>query len=350
MADQQATISDYTIGVKIGSGGFGQVHRARDNWTGEVVAIKKCHKNHLIQKKIPHLVKRERHALALMDHHFIIRLHEAFQDKLTLYLVFDYIRNGTLKDKLDMFYNFKNEVTRFYSAEIIMALEYLRKKDIIHRDIKLANILLDEKFHIKLCDFGMSVVIDKEDRYKKHHRLISLGTPGHHAPETLNFCAATFGTDLWGLGCVIYECHTGLLAFPPGPKCDAEIRKGRYRRFPEGSDPSVMDLVHKLLTVNPTKRLGHDNLNKLKTHFFYGTEDVDKWEVLHLLTPPPFDPEVNTADWKNGLFDASRGCYPRKEDPPALMDWDLDVARDEMLNSTRTAAPPKKKCCVQKSE
>lgn len=100
--------------------------------------------------------KSERKILADMDNNFIIKLHFAFQSSNYLYLVMDFMQGGELFYLLRKAYKFNEEFTRFYVAEIILALEYLHSKGIIYRDLKPENVLLNNDGNIKLCDFGLS--------------------------------------------------------------------------------------------------------------------------------------------------------------------------------------------------
>ena len=96
--------------------------------------------------------------LSILNHPFIIKLHSTFQDKKKLYFILQYCPNRDFSDFIRNRGKLTKELTKFYAAEIVSALEYMEKKGVYHRDLKPENILLDEKMHLKICDFSTAVV------------------------------------------------------------------------------------------------------------------------------------------------------------------------------------------------
>lgn len=336
LEQEKKDVRGYHTECRIGAGSFGVVYLAKDTYTGIPYAIKHCYKHKAEKVGTSHHVMRERRVLSRLDHQFIIKLYEAFQDRFTIYLVIEYAPNGNLLEKFQEYGVFRNDVIRFYTAEIIMALEYLRKQKIVHRNLIMENVLLDKDFHIKISDFGLSVVLEAHYEEASLKNVINfpwktnsevIGTAGYYAPEVIDKGPVSFGTDLWCLGCMMYEFHTGMMAFDEGQNNWTYVRAGRHRRFPDGSDPAIVDLVSKLLIPDPGERIGVDDLVWLKNHQFYGTDDPGDWDLLHTLPPPPFDPaDEADLDLVFGASDEDK-CYlgasqPEIYPPPEVIDWD----------------------------
>ena len=150
-------------------------------------------------------------------------------------------------------------MAKFYFAEIVIGLEYLHSKNVVYRDLKPENVLIDIDGHIKLADFGLA----KE--MKQHERTFSFcGSPEYMCPEILNWEGHDFKVDIYTLGAVLYEMLTGL---PP----HYTNNKGEMTRrileaelnFPEHLNRDVVDLMSSLLSRNPKKRL---NFHEIKNH------------------------------------------------------------------------------------
>ena len=153
---QKMDKSNFTWVKTLGVGAFGEVALARKNDTGEIFAIKTLKKEEVVKKKQVAHVKAERDILASADCPWIPRLLYAFHDKDHLYFVTEYVPGGDLMSLLIKMEIFKEDFGKFYTAELVLALEYVHGElGYIHRDIKPDNILIDSRGHIKLADFGL---------------------------------------------------------------------------------------------------------------------------------------------------------------------------------------------------
>ncbi|CAG8768468.1 18312_t:CDS:2, partial [Gigaspora rosea] len=170
-------------------------------------------------------------------------------------------QGARLRKKSNSAGRFTTDMTRFYAAEIVLAIEYLHSKDIIYRDLKPENLLLDCRGHVKITDFGFAKRI--EDR-----TWTLCGTPEYLAPEIIQSKGHGKPVDWWALGILIFEMLAGYPPFfddnPFG--IYEKILAGKIA-FPSHFDPNAKDLIKRLLTSDRTKRLG--NLRG-------GSEDVKK--------------------------------------------------------------------------
>lgn len=140
----------------IGKGSYGKVYHVVRKDTGEKYAMKVINK--LKMKKLKQLKKInvERHIMEGLDHPFIMRLDWFFEDQSKACFIMEYMQYGDLLDLMKRFDKFNDEVTAFYAAEIILAIEHLHSQNIVFRDLKPQNILIDDDGHIKLIDFGLA--------------------------------------------------------------------------------------------------------------------------------------------------------------------------------------------------
>lgn len=134
-----------------------------------------------------------------------------------------YAKNGDMLPYINKVGSFDAACTRFYSGEILLALEHLHDLNIMHRDLKPENILLDENMHIKVADFGCSKILEQQDdvqdksiKNESNPRQRSnsfVGTAQYVSPELLTEKTITASSDLWALGCIIYQMIAGLPPF-----------------------------------------------------------------------------------------------------------------------------------------
>ncbi|XP_041061814.1 3-phosphoinositide-dependent protein kinase 1-like [Carcharodon carcharias] len=276
---------DFKFGKILGEGSFSTVVLAREQATGKEYAIKILEKRHIIKEnKVPY-VTRERDIMSRLDHPFFVKLYFTFQDDEKLYFGLSYAKNGELLKYIRKQGSFDENCTRFYSAEIVSALEYLHEIGIIHRDLKPENILLSEDMHIRITDFGTAKVLSSDSTQARANSFV--GTAQYVSPELLTEKSACKSSDLWALGCIIYQLVAGLPPFRAGNEylIFQKIIKLEYE-FPEKFFPKAKDLVQQLLVFEHTKRLGCEELGGyglLKAHPFF--EPV-AWENLHLQIPP----------------------------------------------------------------
>lgn len=293
---KKKTVEDFSIGDEIGQGSYSTVYLANEKSNGKVYAIKVLDKKHIIKEKKVKYVNIEKNVLNKVNHPLIIKLYYTFQDSSSLYFVLDFAKNGELLDFIKKNSSFDEASTKFYAAEILLAIEYLHNLNIIHRDIKPENILMDENMHIKLTDFGTAKMLDEEkseDGQPAERANSFVGTAEYVSPELLKEKSACKASDLWALGCIIYQLLAGRPPFKGGNEYQTfqKITKLEYS-FPDGFPALAKDLVSKLLVLNPTERLGsgEKGIDEIKKHPFF--DGID-WSSLTSQTPPKIQPNLS---------------------------------------------------------
>ena len=328
---EKQSIYDYKSLKIIGRGAFGEVHVCKNLKNGEIVAIKKMKKEELLAKNQILHIKHEQLFMSRIKSPYIVDLKASFQDDNFLYLIMEYLPGGDLMNLLIKKDIFTEEESRFYLAELILAIEYIHSLDCIHRDIKPDNILIGKDGHIKLTDFGLAKISDKiyTYNYLDKHEITDLkpeeltheknyscvGTAYYVAPEVLNKKGYGQEIDWWSAGVIFYEMLVGYAPFcsKTTPEvCNKILNWRKYLKIPQKTKVSdeARDLIFKMIE-DPNKRLGYNGSEEIKKHPFF--KDFD-WENIRELKAP-FIPEIKN-DYDTSYFDV----YEEKEPfhPPKL--------------------------------
>ena len=286
----QMSIKDYDILKVIGRGAFGEVALVKLKKTQRVFAMKIMHKWQLVHKADTACFREERDILVHGNHDWITKLYYAFHDDKSLYLVMEYYVGGDLLTLLARHeYNIPEPTVRFYSAEIIMAIDSLHELGYVHRDIKPDNILIDKFGHIRLGDFGSCLKMDARGFVTSK---VAVGTPDYISPEILRGMEDNrprYGKecDWWSLGIVIYEMFCGDTAFYAESLLETYSKIMNHASnlvFPEQlEDKANACLLLKGLICDREHRLGRNGIAEFKSHPFY--EGID-WENLKNTRPP----------------------------------------------------------------
>lgn len=284
------SIDDFDLLKVIGKGSFGKVMQVRKKDTQKVYALKALRKAYIVSKSEVTHTLAERTVLARVDCPFIVPLKFSFQSPEKLYLVLAFINGGELFYHLQKEGRFDLSRSRFYTAELLCALETLHSLDVIYRDLKPENILLDYQGHIALCDFGLCKLNmkdkDKTDTF--------CGTPEYLAPELLLGQGYSKVVDWWTLGVLLYEMLTGL-----PPYYDEDVPKMYKKilqeplRFPDGFDRDAKDLLIGLLSRDPKRRLGYNGAHEIKKHPFFSQMSWKRLLIKGYI--PPYKPPVTSA-------------------------------------------------------
>jgi serine/threonine protein kinase len=308
----EADTSQIEVLRVLGTGAFGTVYLVRKKGgadDGRLYAMKVLEKASVIQEDVTEDAVIERRVLEAVRHHpFLITLHYVFQTDFKLYLVLDYMAGGNL---LTISYDrmFTQDEVRFYISEIILALEHLHKLGIMHRDVKLENILLASDGHAVLSDFGLSRMFLPDEGRQAHSMC---GTTGYMAPEVIETTADGYdmAVDWWSLGIVTHELLTGV---PPFETRIVETNKEKLNRITELSSDAA-DFISKLLVKDPRKRLGAGtgDAEELKRHPFL--KGINWSDLAQKKISPPFVPpktnELDVSNFKDEFTQSSSADLP----------------------------------------
>mmetsp|Transcript_21154 Transcript_21154/g.48564 ORF Transcript_21154/g.48564 Transcript_21154/m.48564 type:complete len:366 (-) Transcript_21154:126-1223(-) len=283
---------DFDLRSTVGTGTFGRVRvvKVKGSEDRTPLALKILKKSEVLRLKQVEHVKSETKILAMIEHPFIVNLLTTFQDEKRLFLVLEFVNGGELFSHLRKEGRLPNDDARFYAGEITLAFQYLHDKNIIYRDLKPENLLLDCEGQIKITDFGFAKVV--EDR-----TWTLCGTPEYLAPEIIQSKGHGRAVDWWALGVLIFEMLAG---YPPFYD---ESPFGIYQKvlagridFPRHMDVKAKDLVKRLLTHDRAKRFGclKNGAEDIKKHKW--NKDVHWGQLLNRQLMPSFLPPVKAPD------------------------------------------------------
>eukprot|EP01087_Luapelamoeba_hula_P001133 TRINITY_DN1087_c0_g1_i1.p1 TRINITY_DN1087_c0_g1~~TRINITY_DN1087_c0_g1_i1.p1 ORF type:complete len:332 (-),score=57.99 TRINITY_DN1087_c0_g1_i1:67-1062(-) len=268
-------VTDFDKIRTLGTGTFGRVHLVKHKETGDFYALKVLKKLEVVRLKQVEHVKSEKQILASISFPFIVRLFKTFQDEANLYMLMEYAMGGEVFGHLRRAGRFSEETACHYAAEVALTLEHLHSRDVLYRDLKPENLLLDRDGHLKLCDFGFAKHV--EDR-----TWTLCGTPEYLAPEIIQSKGHSKAVDWWALGILLFEMLAG---YPPfydeNPFGVYEKILANRPHFPSHFSKEARDLIKKLLASDRTRRLGNlkGGSEDVKKHKFFRNID---WEALPL--------------------------------------------------------------------
>ncbi|KAL4486491.1 hypothetical protein ABPG72_018445 [Tetrahymena utriculariae] len=255
-------VGDYIFIKQIGSGAYSTVHQGSNNQIHQKVAIKMI-PNSKLNDTVYQRVISEIKILTSLNHPNIVKIIDFKKTSQNYYLIFEFCSNGDLENYIKKHYEGKlNEsLCQQVIFQVREAFKKLTHHKIVHRDLKLANILVDEKFTIKIADFGFAKHNQDDDLLKS-----TLGTPITMAPEILNGKQYNEKCDIWSLGVIIYQMVFGKPPFMPAKGTGInglirEIQKEKFD-FPEQIPISdeLKNLLRRMLTVDPQNRLNFKEL------------------------------------------------------------------------------------------
>ena len=246
-----SSINEFTLGEELGEGAIASVFFATHNPTGKTYAVKDVEITTLSEQDFEN-VEKELEIHSQLSHPYIIKMHDFFKENGHVYIVLDLAKNGNLfkhltkNNPLD-----SNDIGRFWT-QTAKAIQYLHSKQILMRDLKPENLLLDENMNIKVCDFGWATKMDDYE-YKK----LQGGTFAYMSPETLEGKEQGPGSDVWSLGILLFELYHNREPFTPGDNCEEQLYFLKIGRvvYKMGLDRIVSDIIEKLLKKDATKRI-----------------------------------------------------------------------------------------------
>ncbi|XP_051552201.1 serine/threonine-protein kinase N2 isoform X1 [Myxocyprinus asiaticus] len=292
-------MEDFNCISVLGRGHFGKVLLAEFKRTGKLYAIKALKKGDVVTRdEVDSLMceKRIFETINASRHPFLVNLYGCFQTPDHVCFVMEYSPGGDLMTHIHSSI-FSERQSRFYSACVLLGLEFLHQNKIVYRDLKLDNLLLDSDGFVRIADFGLC----KEGMGHGDRTSTFCGTPEFLAPEVLTDNNYTRAVDWWGLGVLIYEMLVGESPFPGDN--EEEVFDSIVNDevcYPRFLSPESVSIIQKLLQKNPERRLGageQDAIEVKRHRFFQGID----WEaLLAKRVKPPFLPSIKApADVSN---------------------------------------------------
>ncbi|XP_002740313.1 protein kinase C delta type-like [Saccoglossus kowalevskii] len=281
--------TDFNFLKVLGKGSFGKVLLAELKGTDKYFAVKTLKKDVVLEDDDIECTMIERRVLALAwQHPFLTHLYCTFQSKEHLYFVMEYLNGGDLMFHIQQNGRFEEKRARFYGAEIILGLQFLHRRGIIYRDLKLDNVLLDKDGHIKIADFGMC----KENILGDKKASTFCGTPDYIAPEILKGLKYNSSVDWWSFGVLLYEMLIGQSPFH-GEDEDALFESicNDNPVYPRWLPKEAAACLSLLMEPNPTERLGIKT--DIRKHAFFRAVDWDKMDRREVT--PPYKPKIKSA-------------------------------------------------------
>ena len=269
-----SNISFYKFGRVIGKGAFGKVNIGLHILTGRIVAIKSFNKTKFTNESYKNKIVNEINIMKNLKHFSVVKLLDTIETDKYILLVMENILGGDLLTFLKKRNKLQEKTAKFIFNQLLQALKYIHSKNIVHRDIKLDNILIDLNNNIKLCDFGVGKYIQNSNELLYEQ----CGTPAYIAPEVLaggGYCG--FPVDLWSSGVVLYSLLMGKIPFKAQKISELQdlIMSGNYKII-EGISKNASDLLNKLLEINPSKRISVDEA--LNHPWFLDNNDYNSTE------------------------------------------------------------------------
>nr|XP_048316473.1 serine/threonine-protein kinase 33 isoform X1 [Myodes glareolus]XP_048316474.1 serine/threonine-protein kinase 33 isoform X1 [Myodes glareolus]XP_048316475.1 serine/threonine-protein kinase 33 isoform X1 [Myodes glareolus]XP_048316476.1 serine/threonine-protein kinase 33 isoform X1 [Myodes glareolus] len=322
----------YTFGRILGQGSFGMVSEATDKETGAKWAIKKVNKEKAGSSAVK-LLEREVNILKSVKHKHIIHLEQVFETPKQMYLVMELCEDGELKEVLDTKGHFSENETRLIIQSLASAIAYLHNKDIVHRDLKLENIMVKSSFmddnnemnlNIKVTDFGLAV--RKHGSRSEGMMQTTCGTPIYMAPEVINAHEYSQQCDIWSIGVIMYLLLCGEPPFLANSeeKLFELIRKGELQ-FEDPVWDSVSDsaknVLKQLMKVDPAHRITAKEL--LDNQWLTGNtvSSARPTNVLEMM-----------KEWKNNPESDEDNTTAEKTKQPAKEKLKSDQIRGKVLD------------------
>lgn len=275
--------------------------------------MKEMQKARIMSRRSLNSVMSERQFLTQLRHPFIVNMMYAFQDIENIYLVSNLMTGGDLRYHIGKRVNFTQEQTRFIIACLTMALQYIHQNNIIHRDIKPENLVFDASGYIKVTDFGIAKVYQRENSHE------TSGTPSYMAPEVIFKQNHSYESDFYAMGVI---CHELLLNKRPYKgRTRKELKeqmlhkkiKLRSAQCPPGWDVSIVDFINQCLQRKPCKRLGYNGAAEIMQHPWL--KNFDWQELLSEKMKAPYVPNggADNFDEQHANHERTLGATEQEE-------------------------------------
>lgn len=301
LQDDQIELCDLACIKVVGKGMFGNVFQVVNKNKRIQYALKCVSRKKIEAYQIQKSIVLERKVILQLDHPMIMKLVKTFKDENRLYFLMELVVGLDLFDVLQKMNILNESDAKFYTSCLITILEHLHSRDIVYRDLKPENVVIDEDGYPKLIDFGISKII-------KGRTFTLVGTPHYMPPEIITGKGYNTTADYWSLGIMLYEFLCGCLPFGDDveePYTIYEKILSQKLAYPVWIDQNMVarKVIDQLLSKNSSNRLG-GSVQNLKNHiWFSGTN----WEKLLIKSiKSPFIPDIKDATHEiNAAIEAS---------------------------------------------
>ncbi|XP_037340738.2 serine/threonine-protein kinase N2 [Pungitius pungitius] len=289
--DEGLQMEEFNCISVLGRGHFGKVLLAEHKKSGKLYAIKALKKGDIVTRdEVDSLMceKRIFEVINTSQHPFLVNLYGCFQTADHVCFVMAYSPGGDLMTHIHASI-FTEKQAWFYSSCVLLGLEFLHQNQIVYRDLKLDNLLMDSDGFVRIADFGLC----KEGMGHGDRTTTFCGTPEFLAPEVLTENTYTRSVDWWGMGVLVYEMLVGESPFPGDDEEEVfDSIVNDEVRYPRFLSPEALSLIQKLLKKNPEMRLGggEEDASEIKRHKFFQEMDWDA--LLAKKLKPPFLPVI----------------------------------------------------------
>lgn len=292
-------LDDFQFLAVLGKGNFGKVMLAESRHTSNLCAIKVLKKDFIVENDEADSVKSEKRVFLTANremHPFLLNLHCCFQTENRIYFVMEYISGGDLMWHIQKS-RFSAKRAKFYACEVLLALKYFHDNGIVYRDLKLDNILLTTKGHIKIADYGLC----KENMHYQKTTGTFCGTPEFMAPEIIAGKQYDRGVDWWAFGVLLFQM---LLCQSPFKGDDEDEIFNAIEhddvKYPISMPRQTVLVLQALLTKDPSQRLGSSDRDaeEIMEHPYF--QDVNFDDVFNCRIQAPYLPEITSEhDYSN---------------------------------------------------
>jgi len=307
----------YERGRFLGKGGFAKCYELKDLATGEVTAGKIVPKSLLTKSHQKEKMSQEIRLHKAVAHNNLVKLYSYFEDPNFVYIVLELCRKRSLMELHKRRKAITEPETRYFLHQILLGCLYLHDNKIIHRDLKLGNVFLNDNMEVKIGDFGLATKVDYDGERKR----TLCGTPNYIAPEVLGKKGHSYEVDVWSLGCILYTLLVGKPPFETQTLKDTytRIKKNEYH-IPSRVGPLAKNLIQRLLQHEPAKRPSVAEI--LRDDFMTMGYLPPRLPVSCLTMAPRFDTKNNASliarrtplmEVNNGPNLGSQGSLSRKD-------------------------------------
>lgn len=278
-------VKKYLKGRFLGKGGFAKCYEFTNLDTKKITAAKVVAKSSLTKSRAKQKLMSEIKIHRSLHHQHIVGFEHFFEDAENVYILLELCTNQSLNELLRRRKRLHELEVQCYTMQLISALKYLHSHRVIHRDLKLGNLFLNEKMEMKIGDFGLATKLEFEGERKR----TICGTPNYIAPEVLEGkFGHSYEVDIWSLGVIIY---TLIIGKPPFETSDVKTTYRRIRMnaytFPEHvpiSDAGK-SLIQSILNNDPSKRPSLEDI--LNSDFFNMGGTIPRMLPASTLACPP---------------------------------------------------------------